>query len=106
LLEFAHNRWHDGTFMDVAYELGGDALEGLFTFGAAVSVIGLLCTLICASARIIYGMVSSTSIRNENYHNNNYSWLLLAVASQRACTGGCPPSAPLQVLRGVSVPAV
>mmetsp|Transcript_10957 Transcript_10957/g.18760 ORF Transcript_10957/g.18760 Transcript_10957/m.18760 type:complete len:493 (-) Transcript_10957:505-1983(-) len=51
-----YSTWHDGTFMDVAYELGGDALEGLFTFGAAVSVIGLLCTLICASARIIYGM--------------------------------------------------
>uniref|UniRef100_A0A7S0RF09 Amino acid permease/ SLC12A domain-containing protein n=1 Tax=Pyramimonas obovata TaxID=1411642 RepID=A0A7S0RF09_9CHLO len=48
--------WHDGTFMDVAYELGGDTLEAVFTFGAAISVIGLLCTLICSSSRIIYGM--------------------------------------------------
>ena len=31
-------------------------MTSFFTFGAAVSVVGLLCTLLCSSSRIIYGM--------------------------------------------------
>jgi len=51
-----YDTWHDGTFMDVAFKLGGPTLTTIFTFGAAISVIGLLCTLLCSSSRIIYGM--------------------------------------------------
>eukprot|EP00959_Pyramimonas_sp_CCMP1952_P416768 8731624-Pyramimonas_sp.AAC.1 len=51
-----YENWHDGTFMDVAEILGGKAMTTVFVFGAAVSVIGLLCTLLCSSSRIIYGM--------------------------------------------------
>ena len=51
-----YENWHDGTFMDVAEILGGKLLTTVFVFGAAVSVIGLLCTLLCSSSRIIYGM--------------------------------------------------
>lgn len=51
-----YDNWHDGTFMDVAFKLGGNTLTTIFTIGAAISVIGLLCTLLCSSSRIIYGM--------------------------------------------------
>mmetsp|Transcript_31421 Transcript_31421/g.68704 ORF Transcript_31421/g.68704 Transcript_31421/m.68704 type:complete len:454 (-) Transcript_31421:171-1532(-) len=51
-----YENWHDGTFMDVAEILGGKLMTTVFVFGAAVSVIGLLCTLLCSSSRIIYGM--------------------------------------------------
>lgn len=33
--------WHDGTFMDVAFKLGGPTLTTIFTFGAAISVVRL-----------------------------------------------------------------
>jgi hypothetical protein len=36
--------------------VGGPLMTSFFTFGAAVSVVGLLCTLLCSSSRIIYGM--------------------------------------------------
>mmetsp|Transcript_23817 Transcript_23817/g.28749 ORF Transcript_23817/g.28749 Transcript_23817/m.28749 type:complete len:461 (+) Transcript_23817:307-1689(+) len=48
--------WTDGTFMDVAEALGGQSLMTIFALGAAISVVGLLCTLLCSSSRIVYGM--------------------------------------------------
>lgn len=50
------SKWEDGTFMDVAGILGGPMLQGMFFLGAAISTVGLLCTLLSTTSRITYGM--------------------------------------------------
>jgi amino acid transporter len=50
------SKWEDGTFTIVAKEIGGNALELVFLVGAAVSTVGLLCTLLSTTSRITYGM--------------------------------------------------
>eukprot|EP00897_Mesotaenium_endlicherianum_P005212 jgi/Mesen1/4719/ME000241S03766 len=51
-----YTMWQDGTFVLIAEKLGGRPLALLFTVGAAVNVVGLLCTLLCVASRIVYGM--------------------------------------------------
>lgn len=50
------SKWVDGTFMAVAGNLGGPMLQGTFFLGAAISTVGLLCTLLSTTSRITYGM--------------------------------------------------
>ena len=49
-------KWEDGTFTEVAKLIGGSALELVFLIGAAISTVGLLCTLLSTTSRITYGM--------------------------------------------------
>lgn len=49
-------QWEDGTFIKVAGILGGSMLQGAFFLGAAISTVGLLCTLLSTTSRISYGM--------------------------------------------------
>ena len=49
-------KWEDGTFVEVAKLIGGSALELVFLVGAAISTVGLLCTLLSTTSRITYGM--------------------------------------------------
>lgn len=49
-------KWEDGTFTEVAKFVGGSALELVFLIGAAISTVGLLCTLLSTTSRITYGM--------------------------------------------------
>eukprot|EP00899_Mesostigma_viride_P000199 jgi/Mesvir1/1017/Mv17551-RA.1 len=48
--------WSDGSFVRVAEVLGGPFLTATFTFGATISVVGLMMSLQCTSSRILYGM--------------------------------------------------
>ena len=50
------SKWEDGLFMEVAGMLGGPMLQGMFFTGAAISTVGLLCTLLSTTSRITYGM--------------------------------------------------
>ena len=45
-------KWEDGTFVEVAKLIGGSALELVFLVGAAISTVGLLCTLLSTTSRI------------------------------------------------------
>mmetsp|Transcript_253 Transcript_253/g.771 ORF Transcript_253/g.771 Transcript_253/m.771 type:complete len:464 (+) Transcript_253:13-1404(+) len=51
-----YESWEDGTFMEIAGLLGGNLLQAVFTIGAAISMVGFLCTLLCTCSRITYGM--------------------------------------------------
>ena len=50
------SKWEDGLFMEVAGIVGGPTLQGMFFLGAAISTVGLLCTLLSTTSRITYGM--------------------------------------------------
>eukprot|EP00898_Chlorokybus_atmophyticus_P004967 jgi/Chlat1/5471/Chrsp36S05428 len=53
-----YDRWHDGAFVEIAREIGGKWLEDWMGVSAAISAVGLLCTLLCTSSRMLYGMSS------------------------------------------------
>jgi amino acid transporter len=54
--------WTDGTFEVVAGVLGGQPLVSYFTACAAISTLGLQCTLLMLAARVIQGMASMDSL--------------------------------------------
>lgn len=51
-----HEEWVDGHFMVCGEKLGGIILQTVFLVGAAVSTLGLLCSMLCTSSRFLYGM--------------------------------------------------
>ena len=50
------DEWHDGTFVDVAEEVGGAWLKMWLGAAGTVSAVGLFCTLLCTSSRLLYAM--------------------------------------------------
>ncbi|KAK3269567.1 hypothetical protein CYMTET_21999 [Cymbomonas tetramitiformis] len=99
-----YDTWTDGTFMEVARVLGGQWLTSVFLFGAAISVIGLLCTLLCSSSRIVYGMAMvGTLPRCFAKTSKQYGtpWVaILANSVLMACVLVLPFAALAQVRRG------
>mmetsp|Transcript_22684 Transcript_22684/g.27406 ORF Transcript_22684/g.27406 Transcript_22684/m.27406 type:complete len:525 (-) Transcript_22684:269-1843(-) len=50
------SQWKDGTFVEVGQEIGGVWLANFLGFSGIASSLGLLCTLLCTSARMLAGM--------------------------------------------------
>lgn len=50
--------WVGGQYAQLAAQLGGPALEIALTAGSAVSMVGVMCTLLCTSSRAIAAMAT------------------------------------------------
>ena len=79
------SRWEDGTFTEIAKILGGNMLELVFLVGAAVSTVGLLCTLLSTTSRITYGMAVIGTLpkvfaKVDPKNNNPYMAMLMNAA--------------------------
>ena len=51
-----HEEWADGHFVLVGLKVGGKALQSAFLVGAAISTLGLLCSMLCTTSWFLCAM--------------------------------------------------